>query len=68
MPEIVIPWDRLSGSAQNAVVELSTMLASGFTGTIDLTCMEGGVRIFNVTRTLRGNEIGKSDSSNSLEA
>ena len=65
MPDPPIMWHQLSGSAQDAVVELSTTLASGFTGTIELTCAEGGVRAFKVTRTLRSNEMGKSEGSNS---
>jgi len=37
------------------------MLADGFTGSVELTCAQGGVRVFKVSRTLSSSEVGKGE-------
>lgn len=36
--------EKLTPSARDALMKLATMLSSGFTGTLELVCSDGGVQ------------------------
>jgi len=54
-----LPWDRLSDSASDAVVELVHILAGRFTGRIEMECMEGGVRKFRDVRERQPGDLSR---------
>lgn len=46
-------WDRLTKSAQQVLVKEAEVLAGGFSGTIELQCYKGGVRLWRVVPEFR---------------
>jgi hypothetical protein len=45
VPASTVPWDQLSDSAQQAVVQLIALLADGYTGDITVNAKDGGVTV-----------------------
>lgn len=54
-----LPWDRLTPSARDTVVELICLLADHFTGKITLDCNEGGVTNIDELRRRRPGDIAR---------
>lgn len=52
-----LPWDRLSDSAKTHVAYIAALLAADFTGTMELECVQGGVRNFRETKQPRSADM-----------
>lgn len=51
------PRPALSDSARAAVAAVAALLAGGFTGTLELSCAQGGVTNLKETRNYRGPDL-----------
>lgn len=49
--------EGLTGGAQATLLKVAVLLASGFTGTIELKCSDGGITQVGETRIHRGTEL-----------
>lgn len=56
----MVDTSDLSPSAKRALIDVAALLAEGFTGRVELECMDGGVRCLREIKERRGAAIGRN--------